>query len=169
MRIVNDTNIDGSPQPQGVLLHRRDALAASDDGGTFRTLVTLPGTQLYRQGMVRTFAFEPTTARSYRIEMTGAPLGPAQTMSQAPAQPAAQYVLSEAVLHGGARVQRWEEKAGFSFLFQYEHVPTPAVAPEATVPAREVIDLTSKMKPDGTLEWDAPAGNWTVLPLGSMD
>ena len=32
--------------------------------------------------------------------------------------------------------------------------------------AREVIDLTSKMKPDGTLEWDAPAGTWTVLRLG---
>lgn len=97
---------------------------ASDDGSTFRTLVTLPGTQLYRQGMVRTFAFAPTTAKCYRIEMTGAPLGPAQTMSQERPQPVAQYVLSEAVLHGGARVQRWEEKAGFSFLFDYEHVPT---------------------------------------------
>jgi len=139
---------------------------ASDDGKSFHTLVTLPGTQLYRQGMVRTFTFAPTTARCYRIEMTGAPLGPAQTMSQAPSPPAAEYVLSEAVLHGGARVQRWEEKAGFSFLFDYERVPTPAVAPEAAVRAREVIDVTSKMKPDGTLEWDAPAGNWTVLRLG---
>ena len=34
-----------------------------------------------------------------------------------PAQPAKEYVLSEAVLHAGARVNRWEEKAGFSFLF----------------------------------------------------
>jgi hypothetical protein len=139
---------------------------ASDDGRAFRTLVTLPGTQLYRQGMVRTFAFAPTTAKIYRIEMTGAPLGPAQTMSQAPSQPAAQYVLSEAILHGGARVQRWEEKAGFSFLFDYERVPTPEVEAGTAVPAREVIDLTSKMKPDGTLEWDAPAGIWTVLRLG---
>ena len=59
--------------------------------------------------------------RFYRIELTGAPLGPAPTMSQAPPQPAAEYVLSEAILHGGARVHRWEEKAGFSFLFEYEH------------------------------------------------
>jgi hypothetical protein len=139
---------------------------ASGDGRTFRTLVTLPGTQLYRQGMVRTFTFAPTTATCYRIELTGAPLSPAQTMSQAPPQPAAEYVLSEAILHGGARVHRWEEKAGFSFLFDYEHVPTPAVPAAAAVPAREVIDLTSKMRPDGTLEWDAPAGTWTVLRLG---
>jgi hypothetical protein len=62
---------------------------SSDDGRAFRTLVTLPGTQLYRQGMVRTFAFAPTTATRFRIEMTGAPLGPAQTMSQAPPSPRA--------------------------------------------------------------------------------
>lgn len=139
---------------------------ASDDGKDFRTLVTLPGTQLYRQGMVRTYAFTPTTAKFFRIEMTGAPIGPAPTMSQAPTAPAAQYILSEAVLHSGACVHRWEEKAGFSFLFEYESVPTPAVPADATVAPREVVDLSAKMKADGTLEWDAPAGRWTVLRLG---
>ncbi len=139
---------------------------AGDDGVNFRTLVTLPGEQLYRQGMVRTYAFGPTTAKFFRIELTGAPLGPAATMSQAPAAPAKEYVLSEAVLHGGARVNRWEEKAGFSFLFEYETVPTPATPAATAIASREVIDLTAKMKPDGTLEWDAPAGNWTVLRLG---
>jgi hypothetical protein len=139
---------------------------ASDDGKTFRTLVTLPGAQLYRQSMVRTYAFEPTRARYYRIELTGAPLGPAATMSQAPGAPAKNYVLSEAVLHSGARVHRWEEKAGFGFLFEYETVPTPTIAPKSTVAARQVIDLSKKMKPDGSLDWDAPAGEWTVLRLG---
>jgi (4-O-methyl)-D-glucuronate---lignin esterase len=139
---------------------------ASDDGVSFRTLVTLPGTQLYRQGMVRTYDFTPTTAKFYRIEMTGAPIGPAPTMSQAPNVPAPQYVLSEAILHRGARVQRWEEKAGFSFLFEYETVPTPEATADATVPARDVIDLTAKMQPDGSLDWDAPPGDWTILRLG---
>ena len=139
---------------------------ASSDGKAWTTLVTLPGTQLYRQGMVRTFAFTPTTAKFYRIEMTGAPIGPAPTMSQVAPAPAAQYILSEAALHRGARVQRWEEKAGFSFLFEYDSVPTPEVPAAATIAKRDVIDLTSKMKPDGSLEWDAPAGNWTILRLG---
>ena len=49
-------------------------LAASDDGKDFRTLVELPGTQLYRGGMERTFAFPETTAKFFRLEMTGAPL-----------------------------------------------------------------------------------------------
>jgi hypothetical protein len=139
---------------------------ASDDGKDFRTLVTLPGTQLYRQGMVRTYAFAPTTAKFYRIELTGAPIGPAPTMSQAPSPPAAQYVLSEAVLHSGARVHRWEEKAGFSFLFEYDSVPSPDVPANATINSRDVINLTAQMQPDGTLEWDAPPGRWTILRIG---
>ncbi|HYD83863.1 MAG TPA: glycosyl hydrolase, partial [Opitutus sp.] len=73
---------------------------------------------------------------------------------------------SEAALHRGARVNRWEEKAGFSFLFEYGSVPTPDVSADATVPAGEVIDLTARLQRDGTLEWDAPPGNWTVLRLG---
>ena len=97
--------------------------------------------------------------------MTGAPLGPAQTMSQEPTPPAAQYVLSEAVLHRGARVQRWEEKAGFSFLFEYDTVPTPKVAAEATDAGRSHRSDVANAS-DGTLDMGLPAGNWTVLRLG---
>jgi hypothetical protein len=139
---------------------------AGNDGTGFRTLVALPGAQLYRQGLVRTFAFPATTAKYYRIEMTGAPLAPAATMSQAAATPAAEYVVAEAVLHSGARVHRWEEKAGFSFLFEYESVPTPPVSAETTIRNAEVIDVTSKMAPDGSLDWNVPSGRWTVLRMG---
>lgn len=139
---------------------------ASDDGVNFRTLVTLPGAQLYRQGMVRTYAFTPTTAKFYRIEMTAAPLNPAATISQAPTAPAQQYVLSEAIFHSGAKVHRWEEKAGFSFLFEYDTVPTPNAPVDAVVQRSDVVNLTDRMKSDGSLEWDAPAGTWTVLRLG---
>ncbi|MGD2095459.1 MAG: glycosyl hydrolase, partial [Phycisphaerales bacterium] len=139
---------------------------ASEDGVSFQTIVTLPGAQLYRQGRVRTFAFSETTAKFFRIEMTGAPLGPAATMSQAPPEPAREYVLTEAILHSGARVHRWEEKAGFSFLFEYESVPTPEAPAETAIMRSDIIDLTSKMAPDGSLEWDVPAGKWTILRMG---
>jgi hypothetical protein len=149
--------------PAGIPVGR---VSASPDGTSFETLVALPGAQLYRQGRVRTFAFPEVRARVFRIEMTGAPLNPAATMSQAPPQPAPQYVLSEAVVHAGARVHRAEEKAGFSFLFEYESVPTPAVPSEAAVHRAQVVDLTSRMSADGTLAWDVPPGKWTVLRLG---
>jgi hypothetical protein len=72
----------------------------------------------------------------------------------------------EAVLHSGARVHRWEEKAGFSFLFEYESVPTPPTPSSSIIRSSDVVDLTAKMTKDGTLNWDVPAGNWTILRLG---
>ena len=141
-------------------------IAASDDGDNFRTLVELPGAQQYRGGLERTFAFPETTAKFYRLEMTAAPLNPAATMGQQRPQPAQQYALSELVFHCGARVHRWEEKAGFSFLYQYESVPTPLVPESAAISHSQVIDLTSKMALDGTLQWDVPAGRWTIQRFG---
>ncbi len=32
-----------------------------------------------------------------------------------------------------------------------------------------VIDLTNKMQPDGTLKWDAPKGNWTIMRFVSRN
>ncbi|HEX3231603.1 MAG TPA: glycosyl hydrolase, partial [Pyrinomonadaceae bacterium] len=141
-------------------------ILASDNGVDFRTLVTMPGAQLYRGGLARTFAFPETSAKFYRIELTGAPLTPAIVMSQAPSAPAKQYTLLEAVLHSGARVHRWEEKAGFSFLFEYESVPTPATPATSIIQQSDIVDLTGKMNKDGSLNWDVPAGNWTILRMG---
>lgn len=36
----------------------------------------------------------------------------------------------------------------------------------AIVRKSQIVNLTSKMSADGTLEWDAPAGNWTILRIG---
>ena len=30
----------------------------------------------------------------------------------------------------------------------------------------DVVDLTSQMKPDGTIEWNAPAGKWALMRMG---
>ena len=141
-------------------------LLASDDGVNFRALVVLPGTQGYRGGTVRTFAFPETSARFYRLELTGAALTPAAVMSQAPSQPAREYVLTEAVLYQGGRVHRWEDKAGFSHLFEYETTPTPSFPTTATIRRADIVDLTSKMDKDGKLNWEVPSGRWTILRMG---
>ena len=41
--------------------------------------------------------------------------------------------------------------------------PVPA---NAVIPKSGIIDLTDKLQPDGTLNWKAPAGNWTVMRFG---
>ena len=45
-------------------------------------------------------------------------------------------------------------------------MPTPAVAPADALRKSDVLDLTSKMRPDGTLDWTPPAGQWVVLRMG---
>ncbi|MGY2134288.1 glycosyl hydrolase [Hymenobacter sp. HD11105] len=141
-------------------------LLASMDGQQFTTLAALPGKQGYRGGTVRTFAVPPTTARHFRLELTGAPMKPAEVISEAPAQPDSSYALNEFQLHAGARVHRWEDKAGFNFLFEYESTGTPPVAAPATISPTNVVVLTSKMQPDGTLNWQVPPGRWTILRMG---
>jgi hypothetical protein len=140
---------------------------AGDSSGTLRTLVPLPGAQLYRQGSIRTFAIPETTARIWRIEMTAAPLDPALTMSQDRPRVVDSYELFEFLPHGGARVHRVEEKAGTSqFLFEYDSVPTPDVPQGATIDRRRVVDLTTLMAKDGRLRWEVPAGRWVIQRLG---
>ena len=39
-------------------------------------------------------------------------------------------------------------------------------AKDAIVAKDSVIDLTAKMKKDGSIEWDVPAGDWTLLRIG---
>lgn len=40
------------------------------------------------------------------------------------------------------------------------------VAPSETIPASQIIDLTSKLSPDGSLNWQVPAGDWIILRFG---
>ena len=141
-------------------------LLASDDGTHFRTLATLPGAQQYRPSGVRTYAFPVTTARIVRLELTGAAPTPAQVMSQAETAPAKEYAITELMPHTGGRVHRWEEKAGFNFLFEYESSPTPALDASAVIPRGDVVDVTSHLRADGTLDWNVPAGRWTILRFG---
>ncbi len=44
-----------------------------------------------------------------------------------------------------------------------KHADTPA---DALIAPEKIINLTDKLSHDGTLAWDVPAGEWTVLRLG---
>jgi hypothetical protein len=46
-----------------------------------------------------------------------------------------------------------------------QNVPAGNETTTAIVPA-QVIDVTDKMQPDGTLVWDAPQGNWMLMRMG---
>ena len=76
------------------------------------------------------------------------------------------HKITELVLASGARVNEFEKRAGYANARDFYAIADPKVAPEFIVPQADVIDLTGKMKPDGTLDWTPPAGKWMVLRIG---
>jgi hypothetical protein len=125
---------------------------ASDDGANFRTLTPIPGKSGYRGGNIRTYTFPQSNAQYYRIEFTNAPLRPADVISEATTPPDTAYTISEIKLHSGARINRWQDKAGFNFLFEYSAVATPDVPGNSSV--------------DPSLKWNIPRGKWTIMRFG---
>ena len=64
-------------------------------------------------------------------------------------------------------MNRFEEKAGFRDRSRsVRFVRRPPVDAEDAVRKADIVDLTSKMQPDGTLDWTPPAGRWMVLRMG---
>jgi alpha-L-rhamnosidase/Glycosyl hydrolases family 2, sugar binding domain len=146
-------------------------LEASDDGTQFRAVAAIPNG-------ARTIAFPAVTARFFRVTILtpppqpqgrgGAggfgPPGGAGGRAQTPAAPAGAQI-AEFVLHP-AVVNRFQDKAAFTSAPNIYAMATPPVPAEDVVRKTDVLDLTSKMRPDGTLDWTPPAGKWVVLRIG---
>ncbi len=143
-------------------------LEAGDDGVQFRRILSIPGGGAGQ----RTLAFPPVTAKVFRVTFASqAPVrNPSAEFGDIPfpgtsAEPS-DYKISELVLHTGARVDQFEEKAAFVAVPDLYSIPMPDSPPGAVVFKGDVIDLTSKMSPDGELKWAPPAGRWVILRLG---
>jgi hypothetical protein len=134
-------------------------LEASDDGEQFRPVTAL--------GAGRTITFPSVTARFFRVTVGGQGQGVRQGgRGQAQAAGATAGIqIAEFVLHN-AVVNRFQEKAAFSSAGNLYALSTPAVPMSDVVQRTNVVDLTSKMKPDGTLDWTPPAGRWVVVRIG---
>jgi len=145
------------------------ALESSDDGQQFRNVAAIPAG-------ARTIAFPAVTARYFRVTVrtpappasaragAGAPAG-AQGRAAQPVAPAGTQI-AELVLHTAMPVNRFQEKAAFSAATGIYAMATPAVPAADAVRKADVIDLTSKMHADGTLDWTPPAGRWVVVRFG---
>ena len=144
-------------------------LEASDDGKTFRPVARL----LDGNAPEYTISFPPVTARYFRIVFERTPTAPLPPWMEDPSQfesliapPPTDYEIAELALHPGTRVNHFEEKAAFSSPPDLYGFATPSTDATEAVAKSDVIDLTSKMQADGTLEWTPPAGDWVVLRFG---
>lgn len=119
----------------------------------------LPGGDVFGSLPARTISFaHPATAATFELV-----LDPAEDH----ADPVAAYQLSELKLDAEPRINRFEAKVAFDSLKNYADAATPDVAPAAAIARGDVVDLTSHMRPDGTLDWNAPPGRWRILRFGA--
>src|SRR5215472_16905783 len=112
----------------------------------FRSRPSRPGSSAFR-----------SSARLRRLYLNGQRVG-----FRLPPPPK-NYEIAELVLHPGARVNHFVEKAAIVPELDLYHFATPAVDPGDAIQKSDVIDLTGKMTPDGKLDWTPPPGNWVVV------
>ncbi len=99
------------------------------------------------------FALDEAKAVKFRIEI----------QNQHPMQ------ISRMRLYSAARKNNWEGEAGWtlrSVLRENEH---PQQDASAYVLSSKIQDITAQMKVDGTLQWNAPEGQWTILRIGHVN
>lgn len=137
------------------------SLMASDDGENFKQVCFVPAGNILQQ----TISVPPTTAKYFRVTFKNLPAtGGMMSMFGAPSKPPAGIDIGELVLHTGPRIHWAEEKAAFAPAMELSSKVTPAATDVAS--PSDVVDLSSKLLPDGTLDWTAPAGNWKILRFG---
>ncbi|MCX6326575.1 MAG: glycosyl hydrolase [Bacteroidia bacterium] len=151
------------------------ALEAGDDGIRFKTVLEISSGGTSQ----KTITFSPIRARFFRLSFTSpAPQRTGANFSGSRGQglsaPAGTQI-AELVLHTVARVNRFEDKAGFSPIRMNSmatpngnlySLATPSVSASDAISKNEVVDLTSKMQPDGKLNWTPPTGRWIIMRLG---
>ncbi len=136
------------------------ALEASDDGADYKFVCLIPPGGVLQQ----TINIPSTTAKYFRVTVKNPPPKTNNFFSAAPPVTPAGTEIAEIVLHSVVRVQMFEEKDAFApdaMLFAKITPPTNDM-----VAANDIIDLTSKLNAEGTLNWTAPSGEWKVIRFG---
>ena len=158
------TIVAGEPAGQFFAAPSNRTLQAGDDGVTFRDVLQIPITIVPQN----TVTFAPVTGRFFRVTFKTLPphVNPLAAIMGLPQgeSKVKGTDIAEIVLHTAYRINRLEEKAAFTPSGELEQFVTPETTD--AIRSDDVVDLTSKMKPDGTLEWNVQAGTWVVLRIG---
>ncbi len=163
-------------------------LEASDDARTWRAVTEMPAMQV-----PTTVSFAPVTAKHFRVVFGRKESNPLASLGASSpgvdmmglgrvlgGESGAQS-MSEMMTGGGKlkvgdlrfssepRVDLFEAKAGYEVEKDYYALSKDVPEAAGYDPAK-VIDLTSRMRPDGSLDWTPPklpnSGKWRVLRLG---
>jgi len=155
----------GEPGVFGMGAASKDSrkLEASDDGINYKLVCVIPPGAILQQ----TINIPATTAKYFRITIKNPPMA---------TNPGAAFgfggdvkdiggtEIAEIYLHTADVIERFEEKDAFAPVGDLNAKMTASA--NDVVETNNIIDLTNKMNPDGTLNWTAPGGEWKVVRFG---
>ena len=127
-------------------------LLCSDTGENWKEVCSF----LIRSRMPVNVPFASTTARYWKVHF---PINDGK----------AQMRLMSALLLPSYRIADWTAKAMFDDTgLEKPELPPPSKSapPNSVIPIDSIINLTGKMDDQGRLQWEAPAGQWTILRFG---
>lgn len=145
---------------------RRLQVMVSNDGRQFKLVERM---QSPRHGWQDTdaditYSIKATTARYFRFVYDKAGSEPGSEDLDA-AKWKQTLKINGIILSGEAVIHQYEGKSGA--VWRVSERTTAAQLPDSVcVPLNRIIDITSKMTPDGRLTWDVPDGNWTIMRIG---
>jgi len=163
------------PDPMAAIIGNAvdSRLEVSDDGVAWRPVARIPS-----GAVPTTVSFAPVTARHFRLVLV--PTDKSAFLDAREAAPGIAMSDYRGLLSqmGGKSVKvtlfrlddeplvdRFETKAGFALTPDY-YALSSTVPDEQGVPVDQVIDLTSRLQADGTLNWTPSKGRWRVVRLG---
>ncbi len=127
-------------------------LQAGDDGTQWRKVADLPAPRAWNYP--QTLPVRETKARYFRLFYPGG------------------GSVSDVKLSGDSLVQDYQRKASFHGVWEDVKTaddrigaPTPEWA-SASIRSKDVLNLTDRLGADGTLNWDAPEGDWMIVRFG---
>src|SRR5581483_4862701 len=123
----------------------------SDDGENFHAVRTVALPRNLAKPMYVTFD-KPVSGKFFRLVLD-------HSGTRTKSVPLAEIDLTPRVM-----VDNLQEKAGFQVGFSDQQ--SSNLSPDFSIKRDDIVDLTDKMSEDGTLKWDAPAGDWTILRIG---
>ena len=135
---------------------------ASDDGKNFRKIADVATNKFYGNYVAN---IPPTSARFFRVEVSKinnlrpwhhAALAELQLLNNNE-QPAYNPTIANPL----------EKTASARIIDPGKlYSATDDSFPQGVIHSNDIINLTGKMLPDGTLDWDKPAGKWVVIRFG---
>jgi len=138
----------------------------SDDGINFKLLTRLdPPRHGWQDGDAQiTNEIVPTTAKYFRFlyDKAGSEPG-SEDLDFAKWKPSLR--LSGIELSAEPKIHQYEGKTGEVWRIS-KRTNTQQLPDDLCVPKDKIIDITDKLDARGKLNWNVPAGNWTIMRIG---